>query len=171
MSDWSNYISEDDLAPIAESINSEVGAGRHVTVDQLKAVAASAASYYDYLPEEERANAILWDASQFSQYAAGLVGRDDDTSRYSALLASGHPDSPEVDPIAAAAWVAGAPELDPGQRAVVETALSPNSDYLRIIHANSRMRAIVSSGQASPETVKNIETLTARISGIPASLL
>lgn len=171
MSNWSDYINEDSLQVFVESTNQEVGEGRHVTLDQLKSVVASALEYYDYLPEADKANALLWDASQFAQYSAGLAEQSEDTSRYTSLLASGHPDSTAPDAIAAAAWVAGAPELAPSQRAVVETALSPNSDYLRLIHANSRMKAILASGEVSAKTRKNIDTLTAKISGIPAAFL
>ncbi len=171
MSSWSDYITEDDLQSFVDSTNNEVGPGRYVTIDQLKAVVASALERYDYLPESEKANALLWDASQFAKYSAGLEDQDEDTSRYVSLLASGHPDALEPDTLAAAAWIADAPELDPSQRAVIATALSPNSDYLRLVHATSRMKAIIASGRVSEKTAQNIESYTARLLNIPTALL
>jgi hypothetical protein len=153
---------------VVESYNSEVGASRHVTAEASYEVAKKAYEKYSYLADNdaEMYSAILWDLHVFSEYATtGTAEVDEDLSTFQAYLPEGHPDT-EASLIAAATWVAGAPELSNSSRDVILNAFSEDEDYVKSLHASTRLRAMVSSGSLTATTLNLIKTLSDRHSKV-----
>lgn len=146
---------------VMSQYNSVVGSSRHIPSETAYEVARKAYEKYDYLPDEELYSAVLWELHVFAQYAT--VGatdvEDEDMSIYASLLPEGHPDL-ESTLTAAATWVAGSPDLDNSSREALVLAFSETSDYVRSLHASTRIRALISSGSLSDTTLGYIKLLS-----------
>ena len=150
---------------VVDQINSNFGASRHVTKEAAYEVARAAADKYDYLADDELYSAVLWEVHSFSEYATAGSLDGEDFSEYSDLTPAGHPDT-ECSLDDATAWVAGAPDLDNSSRDAILTAFSSEADYVKSLHASTRVRAIVSSGSVSDLTLAQIKGLAARYSKV-----
>jgi hypothetical protein len=152
---------------LVASINSEYGISRHVTKDTAYAVAKKACSKYSYLDDDtELFSAIMYDLHVFASHAtSGILDVDADFLEYAEYLPAGHPDT-ESSLVAAATWVAGAPELDNSGREALLQAFSEDSDYVRTLHASTRVRAMVSSGSLADITLSQIKNLSDRYSKV-----
>ena len=151
---------------VIESINSEYGVSRHVSKESAYAVAWNAADKYDYLPDEELYNAVLWELHSFAEYATQGDSEDaDEMAEYSSYLPEGHP-STQPSITASATWLAGASDFDNSSRDAVLTAFSESEDYVRAMHATTRLRAIISSENLSSKTLHQLKDLVARYSKV-----
>ena len=131
-----------------DSINSEFGVSRHVS------------------KEDELYDAVMWDVQSFVEYATtGETEYADEMSEYAGLLPEGHP-STESSVTASATWLAGASDFDNSSRDAVLTAFSETDDYVRAMHATTRLRAIISSGNLSPKTLYHLKDLVSRYSKV-----
>lgn len=173
MSEWRNFISEYAISDVLSDVNELVGEGRQLSRGDLEAVAASAYSHYStYLDKAELPNAIIWDLNEFADYASGItLEANEYSSRYVSLLPVGHPDSSSLDPIAAAAWIAADSELSPAASAAITASLTPSDDYVKVVHATTRLRALTAAGEIPASTLSLIHGRIAKITGIPADLL
>jgi hypothetical protein len=151
---------------LIDGVNSEFGDSRRISKESAYAVARKAFEKYGYLSDEELYSAVLWELHVFAEYAtAGSVDVDDDFSVYSEYVSEGHPDT-DAPLAASAAWVAGAPELSNSGREAVLTAFSESSDYISSLHATTRVRALVSSGSLSQDTLTRIKLLSEKYSKV-----
>lgn len=151
---------------LVESFNSEVGTSRHLKKEDAYSIARKACDKYSYLDDASLYSAVLWDLHVFSEYAtSGSVDVDQDFSEYSEYLPDGHPGL-ESSLAASAAWVAGAPEIDNSGRDALLTAFSETSDYVRSLHASTRVRAMISSGALTDSTLNYIKLLSDRHSKV-----
>ena len=123
------------------------------------------------MDKAELPNAILWDLQEYANYACGLGDANEYTQRYTSMLPSGHPDNPTLDPVAAAAWIAGSPELSPSAGSVIVASLTPTDDTLKLVHATTRLKALLASGEVADETKELIYSRIANITGITPELL
>jgi hypothetical protein len=172
MSEWKNFVSSYAIENILSDVNELVGEGRHIAPENLESVAASAYEYYStYMDNSEIPNAILWDMQEYANYASGLGDRNEFTERYTSLLPSGHPDSESLDPVAAAAWISGSPELSPAAGAVIVASLTPTEDLLKLVHATTRLKALMASGEVADNTKELIYSRIAQITEISPELL
>ena len=160
-------LSDETIEYLLEQFNSQFGSSRHVSKKSAKSVVKKACSKYSYLADEaEVFSAVLWDLHVFSSYAtSGILDVDSDFSDYSEDLPSGHPDT-EASLVAAATWVAGAPELENSGREALLEAFNESSDYVKTLHASTRVRAMVSSGSLSEVTLSQIKNLSDRYSKV-----
>lgn len=144
---------------LVESANSEFGQSRHISNETAYEVARKAVDKYDYLPDEELYDAVMWELQNFLSYAtSGESDYKEDFSLYSEHLPEGHPDI-ESSIAASAAWVSGAPDLDEKSRDAIVTAFSETEDYLAATHSTTRLRALISSGELSVQTLKQLKTI------------
>lgn len=153
---------------LIDEVNADFGASRRITKEDAYAVARKACDKYSHLADDEDAlySAILWELHVFSEYAT--VGASDATesfSLYEGHLPEGHP-SIESTLAASAAWVAGAPELDNSGREALLNAFSDGVDYVKSLHANTRVRAMVSSGSLANSTLQYIKNLSDKYSKV-----
>lgn len=147
---------------LVESANSEFGEGRHVSKESAYQIARSAFEKYSYLPDEELYSAIIWELQAFAEYATTGESEDlDELSSYSQYLPEGHP-STEASLAASALWLSGAQDLDESSRGAVVTAFSETEDYLAATHSTTRLRALISSGELSLETLKYLKSMVER---------
>lgn len=151
---------------VVNSINSDFGSSRHVSKEDAYSVARRAVDKYAYLSDEELYDAVLWELQTFVEYATSGESEDaDDMAEYSSLLPEGHP-STEASIVASAAWLAGAPDFDNSSRDAVVTAFSESDDYVRSMHATTRLRAILSSGSLTERTLTQLKGLITRHSKV-----
>lgn len=151
---------------ILDSMNSEFGVSRHVSKEDAYAVARKAYDKYEDLTDNELYEAVVWELQSFIEYATSGESEDlEDMSEYSSLLPEGHP-ATEPSITASAAWLAGAPDLDNSSRDAVLTAFSETDDYVMAMHATSRLRAIISSGNLSSKTLYHLKDLVNRYSKV-----
>lgn len=151
---------------LVDTINSDFGVSRHVTKEASYSVAQKALDKYEYLEDEEVYQAILWELQNFAEYAtSGESENVEELSEYSSLLPEGHP-STEPSIVASATWLAGASDLDNSSRDAVLTAFSETEDYVRAMHATTRLRAIISSGTLSSQTLHLLKNIVARYSKV-----
>lgn len=151
---------------VVDSGNSEFGVSRHVSKEDAYAVARKAVDKYDYLPDEELYDAVMWDVQSFVEYATtGETDYADEMAEYSNSLPEGHP-STESSVVASATWLAGASDFDNSSRDAVLTAFSETDDYVRAMHATTRLRAIISSGELSSTTLHYLKDLVSRYSKV-----
>lgn len=147
------------ISYLVESANSEFGESRHVSDETAYEIARKAVDKYDYLPDEELYDAVMWELQNFLSYAtSGESDYKEDFSLYSEHLPEGHPDI-ESSIAASAAWVSGAPDLDEKSRDAIVTAFSETEDYLAATHSTTRLRALISSGELSVQTLKQLKTI------------
>lgn len=172
MSEWKNFVSEFAIENILSDVNELVGESRQLKVETLEAVAASAFAHYNtYLDKSELPNAILWDLQEFANHASGLGDSNEYTERYTEMLPAGHPDSKTLDPVAAAAWIAGDVELTPSASSVIVASLTPTDDVLKLVHATTRLKVLLASGEVSEETKELIYSRISEITEIHPELL
>ena len=151
---------------LIDDLNSAFGVSRHVTKEASYEVARRALDKYSYLSScEDIHAAIMWELHSFVEYATTGYVEGEDFSEYAEFTAAGHPDT-ECSVSAAAAWVAGAPDLDNSGREALLTAFSEDSDYVKSLHASTRIRAMVSSGSLTETTLKQIKNLSDRYSKV-----
>jgi hypothetical protein len=147
---------------LVDSINSEFGETRFVSKENAYEVARKAVDKYDYLPDEELYDAVMWELQNFVGYAtSGESDYSDEFSAYSEYLPAGHP-AGEATIAASAAWVAGAPDLDERSRDAIVSAFAETEDYLSVTHSTTRLRALISSGSLSIETLKHLKAVVER---------
>lgn len=145
---------------LIEDFNSKFGSSRHVSKESAYAVAQKALDKYDHLDDSALYSAVLWELHVFSEYAtSGATDVEQDFSVYSEYLPDGHP-AVESSLTASAAWVAGASELDNSGREALLTAFSEDTDYVKSLHASTRVRAMVSSGSLTDKTLQYIKNLS-----------
>lgn len=173
MSEWRNFVSEYAISDVLSDVNDMVGEARQLSRRDLEAVAASAYTHYSsYLDKSEIPNAILWDVNEFANYASGItLEANEYSSRYVSMLPAGHPDSANLEPIAAAAWIAADLDLSPAASAAITASLTPSDDYVKVVHATTRLRALTAAGEIPASTLSLIHGRIAKITGIPADLL
>jgi hypothetical protein len=172
MTDWKNFISEFAMGDVLEDVNELVGNARKLSLKDLEVVAASAYTEYStYLDNSELPNALLWDVQEFANYAAGLSGQNEYTAKYVQLLPSGHPDNESPDPIAAAAWIAGDSSLSLSASSAIIASLAPSDDVVKVVHATTRMKSLIASGDISEETADLIYDRISKITTVPSELL
>lgn len=152
---------------LIDDVNSSFGVSRHVSKESAYSVARAALEKYSYLAScDDIHSAIMWELHTFAEYATtGTVADGEDFSMYAEFTAEGHPDT-ECAVSAAAAWVAGAPDLDNSGREALLTAFSEDSDYVKSLHASTRIRAMVSSGSLTEGTLQQIKNLSDRYSKV-----
>lgn len=147
---------------LVESANSEFGEGRHISKEGAYQIARSAFEKYSYLSDEELYSAIIWELQAFAEYATTGESEDfEEFSSYSEYLPEGHP-STEASLAASALWLSGARDLDESSRGAVVTAFSETEDYLAATHSTTRLRALISSGELSLETLKHLKSMVER---------
>lgn len=147
---------------VVDAVNSEFGVSRHVSKEDAYAVARKAVDKYEYLSDEELYDAVMWDVQSFVEYATtGETDYLDEMSEYANSLPEGHP-SVESSITASATWLAGASDFDNSSRDAVLTAFSETDDYVRAMHATTRLRAIISSGDLSSKTLHYLKDLVTR---------
>ena len=155
-------LSSDDLEEVLAMYNSNVGGVRQVGLSAAAEVAArSYVSYKDAYQGEELTEAVLWELHSYLEYAT--LGVDDEAEILSAhndLLNEGHPAQAVVASLEARIrWAADAPELEESSREAIKTALSPDADSIEVLHATSRVKALVSSGKLSAHTTDLVNSL------------
>jgi len=152
---------------VVNSYNSQFGMSRGIDKETAYAVARKACSKYSYLEnDDDLFSAILWELHVFADYAtSGILDVEEDFSNYSEHLPYGHPDT-EASLTAAATWIAGAPELNNSGREALLQAFSDDDDYVKTLHASTRVRAMVSSGSLTDITLSQIKNLSDRHSKV-----
>jgi len=151
---------------VIESVASDFGVSRHVSKESAYEVARAAVDKYEYLSDDDLYEAVLWEVHSFAEYATnGESGDLEDLAAYTSLLPEGHP-ATEPSIIASASWVAGAPDFDTSSRDAVVTAFSETEDYVSSMHATTRLRAIISSGNLSSTTLYQLKDLVSRYSKV-----
>jgi hypothetical protein len=145
---------------LVDDFNSQFGSARHITKEAAYSVARSALERYSDLSDEEIYSAIVWELHVFAEYATSGSVEDvsDDFSEYAELTAEGHPDR-ESSIVAAAAWISGAPELSESSRDAIANAFNDELDQVESLHAATRVRALISSGALSDNTMAQIKAL------------
>ena len=157
-----SVISSDDIEEVLGMYNSAVGGHRQVALSAAAEVAArSFVSYKDAYENEELTEAVLWELHSYLEYATlGIEDDVDVVSAHNDLLNDGHPAQPVTASLEARInWAAAAPELEDSAREAVKTALSSGSDAIEVLHATSRIKALVSSGMLSSHTASLINSL------------
>lgn len=151
---------------VVASMNSEFGVSRHISKEAAYEVARKALDKYEYLSDDEVYSAILWELQTFVEYATvGDSNEVAELSEYSSLLPEGHP-ATEPSIVASATWLAGASDFDNSSRDAVLTAFSESDDYVRAMHATTRLRALISSGNLTASTLTQLKDLVTRYSKV-----
>jgi hypothetical protein len=145
---------------LVDDFNSQFGSARHISKEIAYSVARGAFERYSDFSDEELYSAILWELHAFAEYATSgsVEGVSDDFSEYAELTAEGHPDR-ESSIVAAATWIAGAPELSESSRDAISNAFNDELDQVESLHAATRVRALISSGALSDSTMAQIKAL------------
>lgn len=155
--DWANFLLYEDLEEMALEFNTQVGLSRAVDVSTLEQVANRAVEKYSYLETREVPNAVRWDVLGFLEYSTlGLTASAEFDSQYSDLLAAGHPYNSESSVEEYADWVAGAPGIDETSREAVVASIVPSTDFTKVLHASTRVKALIAGGQLPESTVAQI---------------
>jgi hypothetical protein len=156
---WANYLLSEELEELADHFNSDVGPSRFADFSVVEQVANRAAKKYSYLKKEEIRNAIKWDVYGFLEYSSlGLTASAEfDSEEYSDLLNEGHPynENPPIESYAK--WISGAPGLDESSREAIYASIIPTDDQVATLHASTRVKALLASGQLPKETVTQIK--------------
>ena len=151
---------------VVEAVNSDFGVSRHVSKEDAYAVARAAVDKYEYLSDDELYDAVLWEVQSFAEYATSGETEDlEDLEAYASLLPEGHP-ATEPSIVASATWLAGASDFDNSSRDAVLTAFSETEDYVLSMHATTRLRAVISSGNLSATTLYQLKDLVSRYSKV-----
>lgn len=147
---------------IVSSANSEFGTSRHVSSETVYEVARKACDKYSYISDEDLYSAVLWDVMSFIEYSTtGETSDMEDLAEYADLLPEGHP-ATDSSLVASLLWVAGAPELDNSGRHVLVRAFSNESDYVDSLHASTRLKVLISSGNLSEATTLHLKAAVQR---------
>jgi hypothetical protein len=156
---WSEYVSREDLEELVSYFNSNVGPTRYAEFSSVDEVASRAAKKYLSLEDrEEITNAIRWDVYGYLEYATnGLTASGEFYSEYLDLLPKGHPSSenPAVEDYAS--WISGAPGIDESSRDAIYASIVPSDDEVQTLHASTRVKTLVASGELPKETVTQIK--------------
>jgi hypothetical protein len=145
---------------IVYSINSEFGSSRQVSVEDAYAVARKACSKYSYLGDtEDLTSAILWEVFSYVEYATNGSSEDsDEMAEYAGLLPEGHPDTVSTV-ISSAAWISGASEFDDSSRSAIPQLYADKYNYVQVLHATNRLKALESSGVIRESTLSYLDKL------------
>ena len=160
MATWDSYVTPEEVADTVSYYNEKVGESRHVDATTAISVVTQAFNYYNYLEDEERADAIRYDLQTFCEYATTAFNTEEElafSDRYSTLLASGHPYSGKTDKFEKAEWLSGAPELSYAGKSAIVAALSPKADEETVRHANVRLTVMAQEGMLSDSTMYLLE--------------
>lgn len=156
-------LTSDEIEEILSLYNSRVTPARQVGLVAAALVAErSLEAYSDSCSSGELSDAVLWELHSFLEYATlGSIEDEEIALAHEDLLTEGHP----ARGITASTesmieWAAGAPELEESSREAIKTALSKNADPLEVIHASTRVKALVSSGALSEQTIQLINKLS-----------
>jgi hypothetical protein len=155
--DWANYMLYEELEELATHFNSEVGPSRATELSVIEQVADRAAKKYASLASNEIRNAIRWDLFGFLEYSSlGFTASAEFSPEYDDLLPAGHPynENPAVQDYAS--WISGAPGLDESSRDAIYASIAPSTDDVKTLHASSRVKTLIASGQLPEETVTQI---------------
>jgi hypothetical protein len=139
---------------IVFSINSEFGETRQVSIKNAYAVARQACDKYSYLGDtEELTSAILWEVYSYVEYATEGVSEDmEEMSKYSDLLPEGHPKT-DAPLTASIAWLSGDLSLTESSKDALFQAFSTSEHHLQSLHAATRLKALIASGEISEATL------------------
>jgi hypothetical protein len=156
--DWADYMLYEDLEELVSYFNSEVGPSRATELTVAEQVADRAAKKYATLATNEIANAIRWDLFGFLEYSSlGLTASAEFSDEYADLLPAGHPynENPAVQDYAS--WISGAPGLDESSRDAIYASIAPSDDDVKTLHASTRVKTLIASGNLPEETVVQIK--------------
>jgi hypothetical protein len=160
MATWDSLLHPTEVAETINYFNEKVGPSRFVSASTALSVVVQAFSYYDYLEDDEKADAIRYDLQSFCEYATTAFNQNSElefADRYRALLASGHPRSVKPEKAEVAEWISGAPELDHRSQAAIVAALSPEAHAETVRHAHVRLALMAQEGLLSFETMSLLE--------------
>lgn len=152
-------LTSDEIEEVLSLYNSSVGPHRQVGISAAALVAErSFDAYSDSCESAELSSAVLWELHSFLEYATLGSSQDLDViSEHDDLLVEGHPGFGITASTAARInWAADAPNLEESSREAIKTALSKTSSELEVIHASTRVKALVSSGLLDTTTVQVI---------------
>lgn len=156
--DWANYMLYEELEELAQYFNNEVGPSRATELSVIEQVADRAAKKYASLESKEIRNAIRWDLFGFLEYSSlGFTASAEFSPEYDDLLPAGHPynENPSVQDYAS--WISGAPGLDESSREAIYASIAPSNDDVKTLHASSRVKTLIASGQLPENTVTQIK--------------
>lgn len=157
-----SVLTSDEIEEVLSLYNSKVGGSRQVGLSAAAEVASrSYDAYADSCSNAELADAILWELHSFLEYSTlNQTDALEEISEHNDLLNTGHPATAIIASTASQIeWIAGAPELDESSRDAVIASLTASSDSIESIHATSRVKALVSSGAVSKDTMSLINSL------------
>jgi hypothetical protein len=155
--DWAKYMLYEELEELVSYFNSEVGPSRATELTVAEQVADRAAKKYATLATNEIANAIRWDLFGFLEYSSlGLTASAEFSEEYADLLPAGHPynENPAIQDYAS--WISGAPGLDESSRDAIYASIAPSDDDIKTLHASTRVKTLIASGNLPEETVVQI---------------
>jgi hypothetical protein len=156
--DWADYLLYEELEDLAGYFNSEVGPSRAAELSVVERVADRAAKKYDYLEKNEISNAIRWDVFGFLEYSTlGFTASAEFSDEYADLLPAGHPYNENTSVQDYASWISGAPGLDESSRDAIYASIAPSNDDVKSLHASSRVKSLIASGQLPEKTVTQIK--------------
>lgn len=156
-------LTSDEIEEVLTYYNSAVGPARQVGITAAALVAErSYEAYSDSAESSELASAVLWELHSFLEYAT--LGTSEDLeiiSEHEDLLVEGHPGfGITASTPSRISWAADAPDLEQSSREAIKTALSKTSSELEVIHAATRVKAMVSSGALDATTVQVITDIS-----------
>jgi hypothetical protein len=157
-----SIVSRETAEYVVSQINSNYGPSRHIDLENIPALIATASSKHETLSGERKYNATLWEIMSVAEYATtGELPADVPISCgcYSSYLPEGHPDT-ESTLVASARWVAGASDLEESSRDAVISAFAVEANEVESMHANARLTAIMASGSLSEKTLNQIKSLS-----------
>ena len=157
-----SVLTSDEIEEVLSLYNSKVGGSRQVGLSAAAEVASrSYDAYADSCSSAELSDAILWELHSFLEYSTlNQTDALEEVSEHNDLLNTGHPATAIIASTASQIeWIAGAPELDESSRDAVIASLTASSDSIESIHASSRVKALVSSGAVSKDTMSLINSL------------
>lgn len=160
LEELSSVLTLEELEEVLSVYNSTVGVQRHVPLEAAAVVASRALkAYADTCEGVELSNAVLWDTHSFLEYATLGTSEDADSlSEYTDLLAEGHPNSVLVASVEArTTWLAGAPDLDSSTANALKVVLSSEANPVELLHASTRIKALISSGAITAQTAQLID--------------
>lgn len=156
----SSVLTLEELEEVLSVYNSTVGVQRHVSLDTAAVVASRALDSYSASCEgAELSDAVLWDTHTFLEYATlGMSEEFDSLAEYTDLLVEGHPHSSlTASAEARATWLAGAPEIDGSAANALKVVLSSGANPVELLHASTRIKALISSGAITAQTAQLID--------------
>lgn len=157
----SSVLTLEELEEVLSTYNSTVGSTRQVSLDAAATVASRALGLYaDSCRDTELSNAVLWETHTFLEYATtGVSDELDALSEYEDLLAEGHPHFG----ITASAgsrleWLSGSPELTGSTGDALKVVLSEDANPVEYLHASTRIKALIASGEITAQTAQLIDS-------------